>query len=66
LHLDVVLADPREVADPAALERACALFDAQLVLRPLACSDGSARHDPVELAAAFTDILGRGRIGPWR
>ncbi len=63
---DVVLADPREVQDPTALERACRRLGAVLMLEPVALGDGTPRHDPVLLAGAFTKIFGRGRIGLWR
>jgi uncharacterized cofD-like protein len=62
LALDVVLADPKTVPDVVALERAAEAFDARLALAPVGMADGSPRHDPELLAAAYRDIFSRGRI----
>jgi uncharacterized cofD-like protein len=62
LQLDAVLADPKTVPDVVALERAGDRFGARLSLASLGRSDGSPRHDPVLLAAAYRDIFSRGRI----
>jgi hypothetical protein len=59
----VVLADPDSVTDRTGLERAVAGFGAQLVLERVARSDGTPRHDPRRLAAAYERIFARGRIG---
>jgi uncharacterized cofD-like protein len=57
LRIDVVLADPSGVDDAAALAEAAAALGARLVLRPVRQRDGSARHDPLLLAAAFRDVF---------
>lgn len=66
LRLDVVLADPGAVPDPDALRKAAADAGAELVLRAVSMDDGTPRHDPVRLAAAYRDIVARGRIDAWR
>jgi len=58
LRLHTVLADRRSVPDPDLLETVVASAGAQLVLADLAADDGSPRHDPVKLAAAYTQIMG--------
>lgn len=63
LRLDVVLADPDSVTDRVGLERAVAGFGGQLVLERVALSDGTPRHDPRRLAAAYECIFAHGRIG---
>jgi uncharacterized cofD-like protein len=60
LRLDVVLADPKTVADVVALERAADRFGAQVVLADVGRADGSPRHDPDLLAAAYRGLLSRG------
>jgi uncharacterized cofD-like protein len=62
LALDAVLVDPNTAPDLAALEKVTAGFGAQLVVAPVACSDGSPRHDPELLATAYRDIFSSGRI----
>ena len=57
LRLDVVLADAETVGDPAALGAAAGRLGARLVLAPLRAPDGSPRHDPVLLAAAFDQVM---------
>lgn len=57
LRVDVVLADPSGVDDPEVLAEAAAALGARLVLRPVRHRDGSARHDPLLLAAAFRDVF---------
>ena len=42
------------------LERLAAATGARLVLDDVACADGSPRHDPVRLAAAYARIMGEG------
>jgi uncharacterized cofD-like protein len=66
LRLDVVLADSAAVPDPGELRRVAACVGAEVVLEPIALGDGSPRHDPVRLAAAYERIFARGRISPWR
>lgn len=58
LSIHTVLADRSRVgADLPELERVVAAFGARLVLDDVAAEDGSARHDPVRLAAACARIL---------
>jgi uncharacterized cofD-like protein len=57
LPLDVVLADPDAVADPAALEAVVQAAGGRLVLAPVALGDGTPRHDPDRLAAALREVL---------
>lgn len=59
LRIDVVLADPRAVPDPVALERVVEAAGGRLVLAEVGSSDGSPRHDPARLAAAYARVLGR-------
>jgi uncharacterized cofD-like protein len=66
LRLDVVLADPGAVPDPAELLRVASGVGADLALEPIAAGDGTPRHDPARLADAYERIFARGRIGPWR
>jgi uncharacterized cofD-like protein len=66
LKLDVVLADVAAVSDPALLRSVAASFGADLVLAPVAAADGTPRHDPARLAVAFSALMSRGRIPPWR
>ena len=54
LALDVVLADQDAVSDRRALERAVASAGASLLLAPVARGDGTPRHAPERLAAAYT------------
>ncbi|HSF25951.1 MAG TPA: uridine diphosphate-N-acetylglucosamine-binding protein YvcK [Actinomycetes bacterium] len=53
LRLDVVIVDPRTVAELGPLQRVAAELGARLVVRPVSAADGSPRHDPTRLAAAF-------------
>jgi uncharacterized cofD-like protein len=62
LGLDVVLVDPGTAPDLVALEKVAAGFGARVVVEPVARSDGSPRHDPELLAAAYRDIFSSGRI----
>jgi uncharacterized cofD-like protein len=62
LRVHTVLADVRSVVDPASLETAVKEAGARLVLADIAAADGSARHDPVKLAAAYDMVIG-GRSG---
>jgi hypothetical protein len=57
LSLDVVLADSGAVAGfEDELKRAAGLLHASLVLSDVAAADG-ARHDPVQLAAAYRELF---------
>jgi uncharacterized cofD-like protein len=67
LALDVVLADEAAVPDSDSLTEAARGFGAAVELAPVARLDGSPRHDPELLAAAYDRIFRTyGRIGPWR
>ena len=57
LHLDVVLADPSAVDSIRETESAAAECGARLLLRQVRMGDGSARHDPLRLAAAYRDAF---------
>jgi len=61
LALDVVLADPRTVTDPQALEGAASSFGAEVVLAPLARHDHPDQHDPDLLASALGSLFSRDR-----
>lgn len=63
LSIDAVLADPATVADVGALERAAAALGARLVLAPVGVADGSPRHDPKLLAAAYRRVFEEDRRG---
>jgi uncharacterized cofD-like protein len=58
LRIDVVLAD-RGAARPGIteLEKAAEVLGARLVLADVAAADGSPRHDPRKLAAAYAEIF---------
>ena len=55
LRVDVVVADPSSVEDVGALEKQAEALGARLLLRQVGAGDGSARHEPLRLAAAFGD-----------
>lgn len=57
LPLDVVLADPAAVLDRRGLMAAAAGLGARLVLAPVATDDGTPRHDPDRLGAAYRSIF---------
>lgn len=57
LSVDVVIADPSSVGDITALESSAQLLGAQLLLRQVRVGDGTARHDPLRLAAAYRDVI---------
>jgi uncharacterized cofD-like protein len=58
LRPHVVLADPRSLGDGAdELERAVASYGGRLVLDDVMLEDGTARHDPAKLAAAYARIM---------
>ncbi|KOG91905.1 hypothetical protein ADK38_00595, partial [Streptomyces varsoviensis] len=67
LALDVVLADEAAVPDRDSLTEAAQRLGGTVELAPVAALDGSPRHDPELLAAAYDRIFRmHGRIGPWR
>ncbi|MCL1899778.1 MAG: uridine diphosphate-N-acetylglucosamine-binding protein YvcK [Promicromonosporaceae bacterium] len=57
LRIDVVLADPSTIEDIDAAEDAARALGASLVMRQVALGDGTARHDPLRLAAAYRDLF---------
>jgi uncharacterized cofD-like protein len=57
LRVDAVLADPRSVDDPDELARAAAALGGRLLMRQVSVGDGSPRHDPLRLAAAYRDLF---------
>ena len=71
IAVDVVLADPRAVADREALTASAALLGAEVRYERLASPAQSEAlpkptHSPDLLAAAFGAVFERGRITPWR
>jgi len=61
LRIDVVLADAGHVDDATQLEQTAASLGARLVVADVGASDGTPRHDPVLLAAAYRRLLGGSR-----
>jgi uncharacterized cofD-like protein len=57
LRVDAVLADPSAVDDQPRLERVAADLGARLLVREVRLPDGSSRHDPLRLAAAYRDVF---------
>ena len=57
LRVDHVLADPATVADQGLLARAAAGLGAALTVADVARGDGTPRHDPRKLAAAYAGVL---------
>ena len=57
LELDVILADPQVIDDRLSIERAADECGAQLLVRNVRMNDGTARHDPLRLAAAYRDAF---------
>ena len=61
LKVHTVLADRTTVGDGAdELARAVAAYGAELVVEDVALGDGTPRHDPARLAAAYARIFARG------
>lgn len=58
LTVDVVLADEQMVVDKRGLMAAAQTAGGRLVLAPLALGDGTPRHDPERLAAAYEELFG--------
>ncbi|MCL2848650.1 MAG: uridine diphosphate-N-acetylglucosamine-binding protein YvcK [Micrococcales bacterium] len=56
LRLEAVVVDPSAVEDPDRLDALCQAMGARLLVRQVRRSNGSARHDPLRLAAALRDI----------
>lgn len=65
LRVDVVLADEAWVGDRLPLEAAARALGGTVVFAPVACGDGTPRHDPARLAAAYRSIL-EGDGAAWR
>ena len=57
LRVHTVLADVRSVPDRTALEEAVTSAGARLLVADIAADDGSPRHDPVKLAAAYAAVI---------
>jgi uncharacterized cofD-like protein len=60
LQVHTVLADIRSVPDRAVLEDVVKAAGARLVVDDIAADDGSARHDPAKLAAAYDALIEAG------
>ncbi len=58
VRIDTVLADSRGVPNVAPLLAAVESLGARLQLAEVAMGDGTARHDPVLLAAAYAEMMG--------
>ncbi|HEY6746380.1 MAG TPA: 2-phospho-L-lactate transferase CofD family protein, partial [Mycobacteriales bacterium] len=58
LRVDAVVADTDAVSDPRGLMSGVSALGARLVLAPIAAGDGTPRHDPQRLAAAYQQVLG--------
>jgi uncharacterized cofD-like protein len=58
LRLDVVLVDSGFASDDPHLGSRAEALGARVVVADLAARDGSPRHDPLRLAAAYAEILG--------
>jgi len=56
LRIDAVVADPATVDDLESLSDRSALVGARLLLRQVRRGDGTPRHDPLRLAAAYRDV----------
>ncbi len=57
LRVDAVVADPTAVEDVDVLADRAADLGARLLLRQVSRGDGTARHDPLRLAGAYSDVL---------
>lgn len=57
LRLDVVIADPSVVEDLDDLTDAAEAFGARVLFRQVRVGDGTPRHDPLRLAAAYRDAF---------
>lgn len=57
MGIDAVVADPSSVTDLDALDRVVSGLGARLWLRQVSVGDGSPRHDPLRLAAAYGDVF---------
>jgi uncharacterized cofD-like protein len=66
LSVDLVLADPAAVPDPALLVEAARTLGGEVVLAPVHRDGAPDQHDPLRLAAALAALGGRGRMPQWR
>ena len=57
LRIDAVVADPSAVEDAGSLAGVAAGLGARLLLRQVSTGDGTPRHDPLRLAAAYRDVV---------
>ena len=57
LRLDVVVVDPSFAEGDAHLERYVTSLGGRLVLSDVRMRDGSARHDPLKLAAVYAGVM---------
>ncbi|MFB9376382.1 uridine diphosphate-N-acetylglucosamine-binding protein YvcK [Kineococcus gynurae] len=57
LRVDAVIADPVAVGDPETLAEVAAGLGAHVLLRQVSVGDGTPRHDPLRLAAAYRDVF---------
>ena len=62
LRLDAIIADVNAVGGTSDLAWAAGRLAARLVLAPVAAADGTPRHDPELLAAAFAEVIGGGLV----
>lgn len=58
LRIDVVIADPGAIEDLDDVLAAAAPLGARVMLRQVGIGDGTPRHDPLRLAAAYRDAFG--------
>lgn len=58
IRLDVVIVDPAFASSDPSLERFAASLGARLHVSDVAARDGSPRHDPHRLAAAYAEVMG--------
>ena len=57
LRIDAVVVDPGAVEDLGELAAQCETIGATLLVRQVGRGDGTARHDPLRLAAAYQDVI---------
>lgn len=57
LRFDAIIVDPTAVDSADRMQESAAKFGAQLVIRDVRHSDGSARHERLRLAAAYRDVF---------
>jgi len=57
LGVDAVLADPSSVEDAGGLADVVGSLGGRLLMRQVSLGDGTARHDPLRLAAAYRDLF---------